>query len=92
MTWFVRRARLGLVVVLLGAATFSRAQTASPQPGPDLAGAYGQAMQQFQAGDYLKAAAGLETVISRAEFTPQLEPLYYTIGSAYFMPAITTRR
>ncbi|HEV8184356.1 MAG TPA: tetratricopeptide repeat protein, partial [Chthoniobacterales bacterium] len=41
-------------------------------------------MAAFQAGDYAKAAADLETVTTRAELSPQLEPAFYTIGSAYF--------
>ena len=41
-------------------------------------------MAAFQAGDYARAAADLETVTARAELSPQLEPAFYTVGSAYF--------
>ncbi|MGI8438427.1 MAG: tetratricopeptide repeat protein, partial [Chthoniobacterales bacterium] len=49
--------------------------------------AYGQAMSDFQAGDYQKAAAALEALVARVGFSPPLEPIYYTIGSAYFNAA-----
>ncbi len=56
-------------------------------PAPDLASAYSQAMADFGAGSYAKAASALEALVSRVEFSPQLEPIYYTIGSAYFNAA-----
>src|SRR5688572_21625874 len=59
-----------------------RAQQA-PEGG-ELAQQYQQAMAAFQSGDYAKAAADLEALVNRAEFSPQLEPIFYTIGSAYF--------
>ncbi len=51
---------------------------------PDLASAYGQAMAEFQAGNYAKAAGDLEALVARVEATPQVEPIFYTIGSAWF--------
>ncbi|MGZ5001808.1 MAG: tetratricopeptide repeat protein, partial [Chthoniobacterales bacterium] len=45
---------------------------------------YAQGMAAFQAGDFAKAAETLETLANKAEFTPQLEPVFFTIGSAYF--------
>ena len=48
---------------------------------------YAQAMAAFQNGDYAGAAADLEALIAKAEFSPQLEPIFYTIGSAYFNAA-----
>ena len=50
----------------------------------DLATAYGQAMAEFQAGNYAKAATELEALVARVEVTPQVEPIFYTIGSACF--------
>ncbi|MEP6955436.1 MAG: tetratricopeptide repeat protein [Chthoniobacterales bacterium] len=50
----------------------------------DLAQIYGQGMAAFQAGQFAKAAADLEGLLAKAEFSPQLEPIYYTVGSAYF--------
>ena len=44
-------------------------------------------MAQFQAGNYAGAAATLESLIARTEFNPQLEPVFFTIGSAYFNAA-----
>ena len=45
---------------------------------------YAEAMASFQSGDYAKAAADLEALIAKAEFSPQLEPIFFTLGSAYF--------
>jgi len=58
--------------------------TASGQGNRDLAIAHSQAMAEFQAGDYAKAATDLEAIVARVEVTPQVEPIFYTIGSAYF--------
>ena len=52
--------------------------------GGELAQQYQQAMAAFQAGDYAKAATELEALVNKAEFSPQMEPIFYTIGSAYF--------
>ena len=56
----------------------------SQNPPPDLATAHGQAMAEFQAGNFAKAATDLEALVARVEVTPQLEPIFYTIGSAWF--------
>jgi TolA-binding protein len=83
MKWFVRRACLfWSIAFLVGGATFSRAQ--EPAATPDLATAYAGAMQQFQAGNYAQAASGLEALVARVAVSPELEPIFYTIGSAYF--------
>ncbi len=58
--------------------------TASGQDNRDLATAHSQAMAEFQAGNYAKAATDLEALVARVEVTPQVEPIFYTIGSAYF--------
>ena len=50
----------------------------------DLPQLFAQGMAAFQAGEYAKAAETLETLANKAEFTPQLEPVFFTIGSAYF--------
>lgn len=50
----------------------------------ELAQLYSQGMAEFQGGDYAKAAADLETLLTKAEFSPQLEPAFFTLGSAYF--------
>ena len=41
-------------------------------------------MAEFQAGNYAKAATQLEALVARVEVTPQVEPIFYTIGSACF--------
>ncbi len=64
-------------------ASFSPAQEPAGRPS-DLAAAHAQAMADFQAGNYAKAASALETLVARVEVTPQVEPIFYTIGSAYF--------
>ncbi|MDQ2919136.1 MAG: tetratricopeptide repeat protein, partial [Verrucomicrobiota bacterium] len=50
----------------------------------DLPQLFAQGMAAFQAGDFAKAAETLETLENKAEFTPQLEPVFFTVGSAYF--------
>jgi len=45
---------------------------------------YSQGMSEFQSGDYAKAAADLDALLVKAEFSPQLEPAFFTVGSAYF--------
>ena len=57
------------------------------QDAPDLATAYAQAMADFQAGNYVKAATSLEALVARVDPTPQVEPIFFTIGSAYFNAA-----
>jgi TolA-binding protein len=84
---FVLSARhVFLVILCLTIST--RAQQPSASGGAmaatELAQLYSQGMAEFQAGDYTKAAADLETLLTKAEFSPQLEPAFFTIGSAYF--------
>src|SRR5574338_299482 len=69
-----------IMVVLLAIATPAFADTGET----DLATAYSQAMAEFQAGNFAKAATDLEALVARVEVTPQVEPIFYTIGSAYF--------
>jgi TolA-binding protein len=70
---------------------FAFAQAAIAQQTPAAAGdggemsrLYTQGMAEFQAGDFAKAAADLETLTTKAEATPQLEPVFFTLGSAWF--------
>ena len=58
--------------------------TASGQGNRVLATAHSQAMAEFQAGNYTKAATDLEALLEKVEVTTQVEPIFYTIGSAYF--------
>ncbi|MGH8093503.1 MAG: tetratricopeptide repeat protein [Chthoniobacterales bacterium] len=77
---FVRlTSALAIALVLPGFAGAARADVTT-----GLATAHGQAMAEFQAGHYAEAAAQLEALIARVEVTPQVEPIYYTIGSAWF--------
>jgi len=75
---------IGVAIFLAALALPARAQDAAPGGQSDLATAYGQAMAEFQAGNFVKAASGLEALVARVEVTPQVEPIFYTIGSAYF--------
>ncbi len=88
MRGLVRRRWLcgfGLLAFCFACPSPAPAQQAAPAPG--LASAYSQAMTDFSAGSYAKAAAALAALVGRVEFSPQLEPIYYTIGSAYFNAA-----
>ncbi len=87
MMGFVRPRCLLSALGLLCLVTISPLRAQNAAPAPDLNAAYGQAMTEFQAGHYAKAAAALEALVGRVEFSPQLEPIYYTIGSAYFNAA-----
>ena len=85
MRGFVRRAQSLFTAILFASfAASSTAQEAQPAATPDLASAYNQAMIEFQAGNYAKAAIDLEALVARVEVSPQVEPIFYTIGSAYF--------
>ena len=84
----VRRLHLAAagVFVLTWCAGVAAARAQAPAEG-DLAKAYAAGMAAFQSGDYARAAADLEALVARAEFAPQMEPIFYTIGSAYFNAA-----
>ena len=87
MSLFVRPKIAPLAAFFLWACV-SLSPAQEPAAGsPDLASAYGQAMADFQAGNYAKAASSLEALVARVEVTPQVEPIFYTIGSAYFNAA-----
>ena len=73
---------LGFGLFLCAANSLCAQQPAAPSG--DLPQLYAQGMAAFQAGDFAKAASELEALAAKAEFTPQLEPVFYTIGSAYF--------
>ncbi|MDQ6861049.1 MAG: tetratricopeptide repeat protein [Verrucomicrobiota bacterium] len=75
--------RLPHALILLLAVTVA-AFAQAPEQGADLAQAYARGMAAFQAGDYPRAASELEALINKAESTPQLEPVFFTVGSAYF--------
>jgi TolA-binding protein len=74
------------IVAFFALTTSTLAQQAPPGPGgaSDLAQLYSQGMSEFQSGDYAKAAADLDALLVKAEFSPQLEPAFFTVGSAYF--------
>ena len=68
----------------LAASTWGQQPAASSADAPGLPQLYSQGMAEFQAGDYAKAAADLDALITKAEFSAQLEPAFFTVGSAYF--------
>jgi TolA-binding protein len=74
------RLRLGLLAILV---FVGLAQTAWGEAG-DLATAHSQAMAEFQAGNYSTAASQLEALVARVEVSPQVEPIFYSIGCAWF--------
>ena len=65
-------------------ALFASWVSAQQPAGADLAQLYSQGMAAFQSGDYGKAAMDLESLVTKAEFSPQLEPAFFTVGSAHF--------
>jgi TolA-binding protein len=84
-----RRSRLAcrFATLLCTGAAIGLALVALPlsaQGPPELPQVYAEGMNAFQAGDYAKAATNLEAVSTKAEFTPQLEPVFYTLACAYF--------
>src|SRR5207248_3071998 len=72
------------LLISLALATRARAQQPAGGASSDLPQLYAQGMAAFQSGDYAKAAADLEALVAKAEFSPQLEPAFFTLGSAYF--------
>jgi outer membrane protein assembly factor BamD (BamD/ComL family) len=85
MGLFVRqRGRIAAAIFLAALILPARAQDTPTAGQSDLATAYSQAMAEFQAGNFAKAATELEALVARVEPTPQVEPIFYTIGSAYF--------
>ncbi len=77
--------RAALVLLFCSSAAVSAQESgSSPGAGADLAQLYARGMTEFQSGDYAKAASDLEALLAKAEFSPQLEPAFFSIGSAYF--------
>jgi len=48
-------------------------------------------MSEFQNGDYARAASDLEGLSAKAEFAPTLEPVFFTLGSAYLWSGLESR-
>src|SRR5690242_4245611 len=76
-----RAGSIMLVLLAIAAPAFAEASET------DLANAYSQAMAEFQAGNYAKAATDLEALVTRVEVSPRVEPIFYTIGCAWFNAA-----
>src|SRR5438093_1531659 len=74
------------IIAFLALITSAAAQQPPSSSGGsgELPQIYAQGMAAFQSGDYAKAASDLEAVVTKAEFSPQLEPAFFTLGSAYF--------
>src|SRR2546426_5892206 len=70
--------------LLIATAALAQQNPPASSGGSDLPQLYAQGMAEFQSGDYPRAAADLETLLTKAEFSPQLEPAFFTVGSAYF--------
>ncbi len=74
-----------LLAAVMLAGWSARAQ--QPSPGSDLAELYSRGMAEFQSGAYSQAASDLEALTHKAELSAQLEPVFYTIGTAHFNAA-----
>src|SRR5690349_6411923 len=74
---------IAATLFLLGGAGHAQ-QPPAGSDGAELAQIYAQGMTAFQAGDYARAASSLEALINKAEFSPQLVPAFFSLGSAYF--------
>lgn len=85
MFWNGRRFLQTLILLALSGGAFAQQPAASPDA--DLPQLYAQGMAAFQAADYPRAATALEGLIAKAEFSPQLEPVFFTLASAYFNAA-----
>ncbi|HEX8678639.1 MAG TPA: tetratricopeptide repeat protein, partial [Chthoniobacterales bacterium] len=84
----VRRAcTLIACAVVFVAAVAVRGQQAGGDQTGDLGQSYARGMAAFNSGDFARAASELEALINKAEFSPQLEPVFFTVGSAYFNAA-----
>ncbi len=77
----LRGVQVALALLLVATA---HAQQPAPPEGGGLPELYAQGMAAFQNGDFAGAAGQLEALIGKAEFSPQLEPVFFTIGSAWF--------
>ncbi len=77
------RLRVVLFTLLGAAALMADADAAIDAPNP-LDEAVKAAQTAFADGQFAQAATSLETVIAGAADTPQLEPVYFMLGSAYF--------
>jgi len=84
----------GFLFALLGGASCEW-QSLAQQPGAstesDLAALYSRGMSEFQNGDYARAASDLEGLSAKAEFAPTLEPVFFTLGSAYLWSGLESR-
>ncbi len=81
---FLLKRVLCAALLLIVRDVFAQQPAGSSGGSGDLAQLYTQGMAAFQAGDYAKAAADLDAMLTKAEFSPQLEPAFFTAGSAYF--------
>jgi TolA-binding protein len=73
-----------LLLLLHASLLAQQNSSASGDRGSELARMYQRGVSEFRSGDYARAAADLEALLAKAEFTPQLEPAFFTLGSAYF--------
>ncbi|XHR27269.1 MAG: tetratricopeptide repeat protein [Chthoniobacteraceae bacterium] len=80
--------RVAVALLFTGFAQLALLQ--AQQPGPtapaaeDVQQTYLSAMAAFQAGDYQKAAANLESALAQVTANSNVEPLLLTLGAAYF--------
>lgn len=79
------RRSLPLIALLIGVAWADFVSAGNSNP--DLTTAYSQAMAEFQAANYTGAATQFEALAARVEVSPQVEPIFYMVGCAYFNAA-----
>src|SRR4051812_16697752 len=83
--FLVRRVSFAALLCLFPGLILGQDSNAKAQGGgAELAALYTQGMAAFQSGNYPVAASTLEQLLNKAEFSVQLEPAYFTLGSAWF--------
>src|SRR4051812_24569302 len=83
--FLVRRVSFAALLCLFPGLILGQDSNAKAQGGgAELAALYTQGMAAFQSGNYPVAASTLEQLLNKAEFSAQLEPAYFTLGSAWF--------
>ena len=90
----IRRVAATVCLALLLAAGQSRGQKPTPGDSPDLTGLYNKAVSSFGANDYQGAVTAINALIQsvpkdllpadKAKLDAGLEPIFFTLGAAYF--------
>ena len=83
-----------LVLTLSAPAVHAQQQTPAAPAAPDPTLLFNNALTSFGRGDYAASVTAIETLLKqipadmpaadKAKLAPQLEPIYFTLGAAYF--------